>query len=38
MTQLDKLFTRFLANPRRTIAFRDFERLLEAIQVANAIG
>lgn len=30
MTQLDKLYARLLANPRQSIAFRDFERLLEA--------
>ena len=30
MTQFDKLFARLLANPRQSIAFRDFERLLSA--------
>ena len=38
MTQLDKLFTRFLANLRRTIAFRDFEHMVEVIRNANALG
>lgn len=30
MTKLDKLYARLLANPRQTIVFRDFERLLRA--------
>lgn len=37
MTQLNKLFTRLLANPRQSI-IREFERLLEVIRVTNAIG
>lgn len=36
MTQLDKLFARLLANPRQSIAFRDFERLLEAFGFIRA--
>lgn len=35
MTQLDKLFTRLLANPRQSIAFREFERLLAAFGFAH---
>ena len=38
MTKLDKLFTRLLANPRQSIAFRDFKQLLEVMRVANAFG
>jgi|JI6StandDraft_1071083.scaffolds.fasta_scaffold137482_2 hypothetical protein len=38
MTQLDKLFARLLANPRQSIAFREFERLIEVMRVANASG
>ena len=30
MTRIDKLYDRLLANPRATIAFRDFEKLLKA--------
>lgn len=30
MTQLNKLFARLLANPRQSIAFRDFLTLLSA--------
>lgn len=30
MTRIDKLYERLLANPRATISFRDFERLLAA--------
>ena len=30
MTRIDKLFERLLANPRATISFRDFEKLLKA--------
>ena len=30
MTRIDKLYERLLTNPRATIAFRDFEKLLEA--------
>ena len=30
MTRIDKLYERLLANPRATIAFRDFEKLLKA--------
>jgi len=30
MTRIDKLYERLLANPRATISFRDFERLLKA--------
>jgi predicted RNA binding protein YcfA (HicA-like mRNA interferase family) len=30
MTRIDKLYERMLANPRATIAFRDFEKLLKA--------
>lgn len=28
MTRIDKLYARLLANPRSTISFRDFEKLL----------
>lgn len=40
MTQLDKLFARLLANPRQSIAFRDFERLLLAFgfELARTTG
>lgn len=30
MTRIDKLYERLLANPRATISFRDFEKLLKA--------
>jgi predicted RNA binding protein YcfA (HicA-like mRNA interferase family) len=30
MTRIDKLYARLLANPRATISFRDFEKLLRA--------
>jgi predicted RNA binding protein YcfA (HicA-like mRNA interferase family) len=30
MTRTDKLYARLLANPRATISFRDFEKLLTA--------
>ncbi len=30
MTRIDKLYERLLANPRATISFRDFEKLLAA--------
>lgn len=30
MTQIAKLYARLLANPRQSIAFRDFEKLLRA--------
>lgn len=30
MTRIDKLYERLLANPKLTIAFRDFEKLLAA--------
>ena len=30
MTRIDKLYERQLANPRATISFRDFEKLLAA--------
>jgi predicted RNA binding protein YcfA (HicA-like mRNA interferase family) len=30
MTQIAKLYARVLANPRQSIAFRDFEKLLRA--------
>lgn len=30
MTRIDKLYARLLANPRATISFRDFEKLLTA--------
>lgn len=30
MTRVDKLYERLLTNPRQTIAFRDFEKLLTA--------
>jgi predicted RNA binding protein YcfA (HicA-like mRNA interferase family) len=30
MTRIDKLYERLLANPRATISFRDFEKLLTA--------
>ncbi|MFY7837471.1 MAG: type II toxin-antitoxin system HicA family toxin [Novosphingobium sp.] len=30
MTQIDKLFTRILASPQKSLSCRDFERLLSA--------
>ena len=30
MTRIDKLYAQLLANPRATISFRDFEKLLKA--------
>jgi len=30
MTQIEKLYSRILANPRQSISFRDFETLLRA--------
>ena len=30
MTRIDKLFAKLLENPRATISFRDFEKLLKA--------
>jgi len=30
MTRIDKLYERLLANPRATISFRNFEKLLAA--------
>jgi predicted RNA binding protein YcfA (HicA-like mRNA interferase family) len=30
MTRIDKLYERLIANPRATISFRDFEKLLKA--------
>ena len=30
MSRIDKLYERLLANPRATISFRDFEKLLTA--------
>jgi predicted RNA binding protein YcfA (HicA-like mRNA interferase family) len=30
MTRIDKLYERLLVNPRATISFRDFEKLLKA--------
>ncbi len=40
MTQLDKLFARLLANPRQSIAFRDFEKLMQAFgfELARTTG
>lgn len=36
MTRPDKLYERLLANPRVTIPFRDFERLLRAFGFEHA--
>ncbi len=36
MTQIAKLYARLLANPRQTIAFRDFEALLAAFGFNHA--
>ena len=30
MTRIDKLYAQLLANPRATVSFRDFEKLLKA--------
>ena len=40
MTRVDKLYERLLANPRQTIAFRDFEKLLAAFgfELARTTG
>jgi predicted RNA binding protein YcfA (HicA-like mRNA interferase family) len=36
MTRIDKLYERVLANRKRTISFRDFEKLLEAFGFTHA--
>lgn len=36
MTRIDKLYERLLANPRATISFRDFEKLLKAFGFEHA--
>lgn len=36
MTQLAKLYAALLANPRGSLSFRDFERLLEAFGFVHA--
>jgi len=36
MTRIDKLYARLLANPRATISFRDFEKLLKAFGFEHA--
>jgi predicted RNA binding protein YcfA (HicA-like mRNA interferase family) len=36
MTRIDKLYERLLANPRATISFRDFEKLLTAFGFEHA--
>ena len=36
MTQIEKLYARLLANPRQSIAFRDFEKLLTAFGFEHA--
>ena len=40
MTRIDKLYARLLANPRGTISFREFERLLGAFgfELARTTG
>lgn len=30
MTRIDKLYAKLLANPRASVSFRDFEKLLDA--------
>lgn len=36
MTRTDKLYAKLLANPRATISFRDFEKLLRAFGFEHA--
>jgi predicted RNA binding protein YcfA (HicA-like mRNA interferase family) len=36
MTQIEKIYTRLLANPKLSISFRDFERLLKAAGFEHA--
>lgn len=40
MTKIEKLYGRLLANPRQSIAFRDFEKLLSAFgfEIARTRG
>lgn len=40
MTRIDKLYERLLANPRVTLSFRDFEKLLKAFgfELARTTG
>lgn len=40
MTQIAKLYARLLANPKQSLSFRDFERLLKAFgfELARTTG